>query len=94
MPHVTKALGIRCLREHYGAGYRHFCLCQYHQQGLNAHILLARLRYIMAGLEVVQHPQQTRRRQLWHNSVDDQQVVEALDTSLFVKSRLIKKIKF
>ena len=54
------------------------CLCQYDQQGLNAHIQLARLRYIMVGLEVVQHPHQTRRRQLWHDSVDDQQVVEAL----------------
>ena len=54
------------------------CLCQYDQQGLNAHIQLARLRYIMVGLEVVQHPHQTRRRQLWHDSVDDQLVVEAL----------------
>ena len=54
------------------------CLCQYDQQGLNAHIQLARLRYIMVGLEVVQHPHQTGRRQLWHDSVHDEHVVEAL----------------
>ena len=54
------------------------CLCQYGQQGLNAHIRLARLRYIMVGLEAAQHPNQTLGRQLWPDSVDDQQVVEAL----------------
>ena len=54
------------------------CLCQYDQQGLNSYIGLARLRYIMVGLETVQHPYQTLGRQLWPDSVDDQQVVEAL----------------
>ena len=54
------------------------CLCQYDQQGLNAHIRLARLHYIMVGIEADQHPHQTLGKQLWHDSVDDQQVVEAL----------------
>ena len=54
------------------------CLCQYDQQGLNAHIRLARLRYIMVGLETVQHPHQTLGRQLLPDSVDNQQAVEAL----------------
>lgn len=32
----------------------------------------------MVGLQIVQHPHQALRWQLWHDSVDDQKVVETL----------------
>ena len=70
------------------------CLCQYDQQGLNAHIRLARLHYIMVGIEAAQHPHQTLGRQLWPDSVHAEQVVEVIDSSLLVWSRLIKMIRF